>query len=156
MLRAQRVESIGTLAGGIAHDLNNVLAPILMSVQLLKLKLPDEKRQRLLSVLETNTKRGAGLVKQVLSFAQGIEGKRTTLQLRPLVLEIQKLAQETFLESIEFQVDMLSDLWMVSGDVTQLHQVLMNLCINARDAMPDGGILKIAGQNFSLITTMPR
>ncbi|HEY9847672.1 MAG TPA: PAS domain S-box protein, partial [Candidatus Caenarcaniphilales bacterium] len=100
-LRAQRMESIGTLAGGIAHDLNNVLAPILMSVQLLKLKLPDEQRQRLLAILETNTRRGADLVKQVVSFTQGIEGKRTILPVRQLILEAQKMVQETFPKSIE-------------------------------------------------------
>jgi PAS domain S-box-containing protein len=148
-LRAQRMESIGTLAGGIAHDLNNVLAPILMSVQLLERKLHDEQSQRLLATLETNTKRGADLIKQVLSFARGLEGKRMMLQIRHLILEIEKIAKETFPKTIDFQTNVPTrSLWRISGDATQLHQVLMNLCVNARDAMPDGGTLSISAENL--------
>ncbi|HEY9872532.1 MAG TPA: PAS domain S-box protein, partial [Candidatus Obscuribacterales bacterium] len=104
-LRAQRLESLGTLAGGIAHDLNNVLAPILMAVQLLQLKLLDEQSQQWLEILETNVKRGADLVKQVLSFARGCQGDRTTLQLRHLILEIKHIARQTFPKSIEVYMD---------------------------------------------------
>ncbi|HEY9846910.1 MAG TPA: response regulator, partial [Candidatus Caenarcaniphilales bacterium] len=147
-LRAQRMESIGILAGGIAHDLNNILAPILMAVQLLEKKLHDQQSQRLLKTLETNTKRGADLIKQVLSFARGLEGKRTLLQLRHLILEIKQIAQETFPRSIEISIDLPPDLWTLSGDATQLHQVLMNLCVNARDAMPEGGTLSITAENL--------
>lgn len=147
-LRAQRLESLGTLAGGIAHDLNNVLAPILMAVQLLEMKLLDEQSQEWLSILETNVKRGAELVKQVLSFARGYEGDRVTLQIRHLVSEIRHIVKETFPKDIEFYVDLPNDLWTVYGDVTQLHQVLLNLCVNARDAMPNGGVLSITAQNI--------
>ncbi len=147
-LRAQRMESIGTLAGGIAHDLNNVLAPILMTAQLLETQLHDERSKRLLPILITNAKRGAALVKQVLSFARGLEGKFTTLQVKHLILEIKQIVQQTFPKSIEISADIPPDLETVSGDATQLHQVLMNLCVNARDAMPDGGILKISAENF--------
>lgn len=146
-LRTQRLESIGTLAGGIAHDLNNVLAPILMSVQLLEKKLKDEASQRLLDTLENNAKRGADLVKQILSFARGIEAKRTLVQIRHLISEIKQIAKETFPKSIEFQTDIPRDLWTLSGDATQLHQVFLNLCVNARDAMPSGGILSIYAEN---------
>ncbi len=90
-LRAQRMESIGTLAGGIAHDLNNVLAPVLMAVQLLLLKFPQE--QQLLGTLETNIKRGAGLIKQVLSFAKGLEGQRTAVQIKHTILEVEHIAR---------------------------------------------------------------
>ena len=147
-LRAQRMESIGTLAGGIAHDLNNVLAPILMAVQLLELKLTDERSLGWLKILETNAKRGADLVKQVVSFARGIEGDRTLVQVRHIISEIRQIARETFPKSIEVHMDISQDLWAVSGDVTQLHQVFMNLCVNARDAMPDGGTLSITGENL--------
>lgn len=147
-LRSQRMESIGTLASGIAHDLNNLLTPILMSAQLLQMKIPHEQSQRLLKIIESNVKRGAALTKQVLSFAQGIEGKRVILQVRHLISEIKDIAQQTFSKSIEFYTDITPDLWSVSGDVTQLHQVLMNLIINARDAMPDGGTLSICAKNF--------
>jgi PAS domain S-box-containing protein len=147
-LRAQRMESIGRLAGGIAHDLNNVLAPILMAVQLLELKLLDERSQDWLKILETNAKRGADLVKQVVSFARGIEGERTIVQVRHLISEIRQIAKETFPKSIEVYTDLVQDLWTVCGDATQLHQVLMNLCVNARDAMPEGGTLKISAGNL--------
>ncbi len=148
-LHAQRLESIGTLAGGIAHDLNNVLTPIIAAAQLLlSTQLNDQKRQRLLMTVETSAKRGAALVKQVLSFARGLEGKRTILQLRHLLLEIKHIAKETFPRAIEFFMDIPSELWVVSGDATQLHQVFMNLCVNARDAMPNGGTLKISAENL--------
>lgn len=148
VLRTQRMESIGTLASGIAHDLNNVLAPILMSVQLLQLKLQDERSQRLLATLENNAKRGANLIKQVLSFARGLEGKRTTLQVGHLIWEIEAIVKQTFPKSTEVYTHIPRELWTVSGDATQLHQVLMNLCVNARDAMPGGGILSISAENL--------
>jgi PAS domain S-box-containing protein len=148
-LRAQRMESIGTLASGIAHDLNNALAPILMSVQILEHKLQDEQSQRILKTLETNTKRSADLVKQVLSFARGVEGKRTTLQVRHIIKEIEQIVKQTFSRSIEICTDIpMLDLWTISGDATQLHQVLMNLCVNARDAMPNGGTLELCARNL--------
>lgn len=155
-LRAQRMESIGTLAGGIAHDLNNVLAPILMSVQLLQIKYPDDQNQRILKTLETTTKRGAALVKQVLSFARGLEGDgcdkgetlRTIVQVRHLISETNYIVKETFPKSIKFYTDAAPDLWAVSADATQIHQVLMNLVINARDAMPNGGTLSISAENL--------
>ncbi|MBW4623069.1 MAG: response regulator [Cyanosarcina radialis HA8281-LM2] len=147
-LRAQRMESLGTLAGGIAHDLNNVLTPMLMVVQLLQLKLKDEQTQNWLSILETNVKRGAELVKQVLSFARSYEGKRIVLQVGHIVLEIRRIFQQTFPKSIEISTDISPDLWTVFGDATQLHQVLLNLCVNARDAMPYGGTLSITGENI--------
>ena len=147
-LRAQRLESIGTLASGIAHDLNNVLAPILMTAQLLESQLQDARSQRLLSILITNTKRGANLVKQVLSFTRGIEGDRSLLQLKHLLKEIQQVLQETFPKSIEVSTYVSPNLLIVRGDATQLHQVLMNLCVNARDAMLEGGTLTIAAENF--------
>ncbi|NER20615.1 MAG: response regulator [Symploca sp. SIO1C2] len=150
-LRAQRMESIGTLAGGIAHDLNNVLAPILMSVQLLALSIPDDDRsQQWLEILENNTKRGADLVKQVVSFARGIKGDHTIVQVRHLLGEIRQIAQETFPKLIKIKTDIPPNLWTVSGDATQLHQVFMNLCVNARDALTDGGTLSISGQNLAI------
>ncbi len=147
-LRAQRLESIGTLASGIAHDLNNILAPILMTAQLLETQLNDERSQRLLPILIINAKRGANLVKQVLSFTRGLEGDRTVLQLKHLIIEIQQIIRETFPKSIEVCTQIPQNLWTVCGDATQLHQVLMNLCVNARDAMPDGGTLKILAENL--------
>ncbi len=148
LLRAQRMESIGTLAGGMAHDLNNMLTPIMLSLQTLKEKLTDEQNQRMLSILERNSQRSADLIKQVMSFARGVEGEREPLQASHIVSEIEKVAKETFPRNIELRTDVPDDLWTISGDVTQLHQVIMNLCVNARDAMPYGGILSITAENF--------
>ncbi len=151
-LQAQRLESIGTLASGIAHDLNNILTPVLATAQLLQMKLTnlDARSQQMLQVLEANARRGAELVKQVLSFARGIEGKQTILQTKHLIREIQQIARETFPKSIQVWIEVAEDLWTVTGNATQLHQVLMNLCVNARDAMPFGGTLKILAENVTI------
>ncbi len=148
-LRVQRLESLGTLASGIAHDLNNMLTPVLAIAQLLPLKLGnvDETSGRMLVMLEANAKRGANLVKQVLSFARGDEGKRTVLQVKHILKDIEQFAKGTFPKSIEIERDLPRDLWTVSADATQLHQVFMNLVVNARDAMPNGGILSIEAKN---------
>ncbi|MGL5059433.1 MAG: hybrid sensor histidine kinase/response regulator, partial [Microcoleus sp.] len=148
--RAQRLESIGTLASGIAHDFNNLLTPMLAVAQLLPLKIPnlDEQTRRLLLMLENSAKRGANLVQQVLSFSRGTEGKRVILQVGHLLLEAVNLAQRTFPKSIEISTDISTrELWTISADATQIHQVLMNLLVNARDAMPNGGNLTIAIEN---------
>lgn len=150
ILRTQRLESIGTLASGIAHDLNNVLAPILMTAQLLQSQLNDERSQRLLPIIINNAKRGANLVKQVLSFTRGIEGDRTVLQLKHVVQEIEQVIKETFPKSIELKIEVPPDLWVINGNATQLHQVIMNLCVNARDAMVNGGELRISLENCYL------
>lgn len=149
-LRAQRMESIGTLASGIAHDLNNILTPILATAQLLQMKLTnvDERTHKMLELLEINTKRGAALVKQVLSFARGAEGRHTVLQVKHLVWEIEQIVRETFPKSIAIETQVEKDLWTIAGNTIQLHQVLMNLCVNARDAMTQGGTLAITAENF--------
>jgi two-component system, cell cycle sensor histidine kinase and response regulator CckA len=147
-LRAQRMESIGTLAGGIAHDLNNILTPILMSVQFLRMRLPDERSRHIIDTLEESTQRGADLVKQVLSFARGLDGRQANLQVRHIILEIEKVIREAFPRNIDIRTDIPKDLWILSADPTQLHQILMNLCVNARDAMPDGGVLNISAKNL--------
>src|SRR5687768_2199668 len=146
-LRAQRMESIGTLAGGIAHDLNNVLSPILMAIDMLQLKATDETSKKWLEVLRTNAERGGNMVRQVLSFARGVEGERVALQPKHLIKEIVKILRETLPKSIEIAYRLADDLWIISADATQMHQVLMNLCVNARDAMPDGGSISIKAEN---------
>jgi two-component system, cell cycle sensor histidine kinase and response regulator CckA len=152
LLRAQRLESIGTLASGIAHDLNNILTPMLAIAQLLPRRLPhlSERNQEMLKTLETSAKRGAELIKQILSFARGVEGNRIPLQVGYLLTEVRNIAQQTFLKSIEIHLEVDRDLWLISGDATQLHQVFMNLCVNARDAMPHGGLLEIVAGNCQL------
>ncbi|MGH8001897.1 MAG: hybrid sensor histidine kinase/response regulator, partial [Brasilonema sp.] len=150
-LRTQRLESLGTLASGIAHDFNNILTPVLAVAQLLPLKFPnlDENTQQLLRILEGSAKRGADLVTQILSFTRrGVEGSRTIVQTRHLLCDVAQVAQRTFPKSIETQTNIAPNLWTVCADATQLHQVLMNLTVNARDAMPDGGILEISAENL--------
>jgi PAS domain S-box-containing protein len=149
-LRAQRMESIGTLASGVAHDLNNILAPILMSIPMLQGTLPEKTRQSILSSMETSAQRGADIVRQVLTFARGVEGERVLLQPGHLLREMTKIVSETFPKSLTLRSDIPNDLWTVTGDATQLHQVLMNLCVNARDAMPEGGTLTITAENGTL------
>ncbi len=149
-LRAQRMESIGTLAGGIAHDLNNVLSPILTAVELLQMRFTDESSQRLLNILHTNAIRGSEMIRQVLSFARGVEGEYAPLQPNHLIKEIVKILSDTLPKNIEIVFAVSNNLWGVRGDATQLHQVLMNLCINARDAMPQGGRLRIEAENVDI------
>ena len=149
-LRNQRLEGLGSLAGGIAHDLNNILTPIMMSVQLLPLTLDsvNERSQELIEMLDSNVNRGSALVNQILSFARGVEGDRVTLQIRHLIADIKQMIKETFPKSIEVQTDISRDLWTIYGDATQIHQILLNLAVNARDAMPNGGILNLTAENM--------
>jgi PAS domain S-box-containing protein len=149
--RAQRLESLGTLASGIAHDLNNVLTPILAIAQLLPLKFPDvdERTRELLTALESSAKRGADMVRQILAFTRGQEGNRIHLQVAHLISEVVRIARRTFPKAIEISANLpAQDPWLVCADATQLHQVFMNLMVNARDAMPDGGSLAISAENF--------
>jgi signal transduction histidine kinase len=141
----------------MAHDLNNLLTPVLMAAQLLQRRLQDKKSQELLQILETNTKRGAALVQQVLTFASGVEGRHALLQINTLLTDISSMLCYTFPANIqvEFQSPQ-ADLWPIIADVTQIHQVMMNLCLNARDAMVDGGVLRIEAINFWVDRTTPQ
>jgi len=149
-LRAQRMEGVGMLAGGIAHDLNNVLAPILMSVELLRDAGLPPKLLPVVDTIERSSRRGADIVKQVLTFARGSEGERGPVQLRHLVKDMVRMTSETFPRDIRIESDMPANLWPVRGDATQLHQVLLNLSVNARDAMPKGGVLRFSASNLQL------
>jgi len=150
-LRAQRMEGIGTLAGGIAHDLNNVLAPILMSIDLLKLDAGDDpQRLQMLDTIRASARRGAELVRQVLSFARGVEGQRVAVNLHHLVDDLAHIITETFPRRLRIVTEIPSNLWFIVGDATQLHQVLLNLAVNARDAMPEGGTLTFAADNLNV------
>ena len=146
-LRAQRLESIGTLAGGIAHDLNNLLTPVLMGVGLIKLGPVSENNARVLDTIERSARRGTELLKQVLSFARGVAGERVAVHPGLVIREIEGMMRNTFPKNIVFEAVIAKDVWSVSGDPTQLNQVLLNLCVNARDAMPDGGKLGIVAHN---------
>ncbi len=149
-LRAQRVETIGALTGGIAHDLNNILAPIMMSAPLLRQGLTPEEMEQLLNTVETCAQRGSDLVRQLLTFGRGAAARQKTVHPKQLIEEMAKLTRETFPKNIELSFQVPADLWPVSADATQLDQVLLNLCVNARDAMPDGGRLALCAENVRL------
>jgi PAS domain S-box-containing protein len=149
-LRSQRLESIGTLAAGVAHDLNNILAPILLVTPLLRGDLAGEDKEKFLSLVQASAARGANIVKQVLTFARGADGARVLVQPIYLVEEVAKITGETFPKSITIRTRHSENLWLVEGDPTQLQQVLLNLCVNARDAMPDGGTLRLEAENFQV------
>lgn len=137
--RGQRMETIGTLASGIAHDLNNVLAPVMMSATLLREAETVEEREKVLSILEGSVRHGSELIKQVLAFARGVANHPMLLQPVHLVKEFRRMVENVFPKSIQINVDYLADVHPIVADPTQVHQVLMNLCVNARDAMPEGG-----------------
>jgi PAS domain S-box-containing protein len=149
-LRTQRMESIGQLASGIAHDLNNILAPILISTELLRQKIHDKEGLELLATMEASAKHGEDVVKQVLWFGRGLEGKCDPVNPKQLLEEVISIISETFSKSIEVETDIATDVHPVTGDQMQLHQVLLNLCVNARDAMPTGGKLKLGARNFTV------
>lgn len=147
LLRTQRLESVGRLAGGIAHDLNNILVPMLMSPPILREAIPDPQVRELVDTIETGARRGAEIIRQLLTFSRGAEGQRIPVQLSTLTSDMQKIVRETFPKNIKVEVSNAPGLWLVSGDTTQLHQILMNLCVNAADAMPDGGTLRLSVEN---------
>ena len=149
-LRAQRLESIGILAGGVAHDLNNILAPILLAVPIVRMRVSDPQGLMLLDTVEASANRGAQIVRQILTFSRGLRTERIVIQARHLLKEIAELIQETFPRNIEIETDLPRTLWTIEADTTQMHQVFMNLCVNARDAMPQGGPLLLAGENVEL------
>lgn len=155
LTRTQRLESIGMLASGIAHDLNNVLTPILLSIELLKAKYPASDGRKHLETVEAAAQRGAGIVRQVLTFARGIDGERAEVQPRYLLKDVGQLIEETFPRNIEVRYEAPRDVRPVRGDLTQLHQVILNLAVNARDAMPQGGVLTLSARDCTLDTPPP-
>ncbi|MFO1449011.1 MAG: ATP-binding protein [Opitutaceae bacterium] len=153
-LRAQRLESIGTLAGGIAHDFNNLLSPILIGVEVLKRTTQGTEAKKIIGMIEESSLRAASLVKQILSFARGEEGARVSVLLSYVVREVEAIALRTFPRNIAVRLNVEKDLWLVHADPTQMNQILMNLCVNARDAMPAGGRLTLSVRNIVVDETM--
>jgi PAS domain S-box-containing protein len=141
-LRSQRLEAIGTLASGLAHDLNNALSPITMGLEILEDEVVEEVD--LLETMRASARRCADLVRQVLTFSRGAEGARVRIQPFALLTEIKALLVATFPKNIDLRFLFARSLPYISCDVTQIHQILLNLCVNARDAMsPNGGTLTL-------------
>jgi len=149
-LRAQRLESIGALAGGIAHDLNNIFSPILMTAQMLTEKLSDEEREKTLAVLTGCAQRGSEMVSRILAFARGTGGLKQRLQMDAVLAEVTRLLQSILPRPVRLKIKIEPGLPAILGNSTQIHQILMNLCVNARDAMPGGGDLLVSAQSANL------
>jgi PAS domain S-box-containing protein len=149
-LHAQRLESLSMLATGIAHDLNNALAPMLMAGEILRMRVTDPRDMKLLELLGQSGQRSAAVVKQIVSFASVGNREKIVVQAKHLLRDILQLMQETFPKSLRLEHEVPGDLWTVQGNPSQLYQVLLNLCINARDAMPQGGTLRLVARNETL------
>ena len=149
-LRAQRMEGIGTLAAGMAHDLNNILAPILISAGSMRLELAPQDRESAIRRIEMSVQRAAEIIRQVLTFGRGVGGERMAVNAAELLDDVSKIIGQTFPKNITITAEAAAGLWPIMGDKTQLHQVLLNLCINARDAIPKGGPLSLHARNFTV------
>jgi PAS domain S-box-containing protein len=145
LAQAQKLESLGTLAGGIAHDFNNLLAIVLGQARLLE-QTPAEElpRKTSLSAIIQTCERGATLVRQLLTFARKSAADFKVVPLASLLEESLNLLRQTLPRSIDLRLELEADLPPIMADATQIQQVIINLCLNARDAMPDGGLLMVS------------
>jgi signal transduction histidine kinase len=143
-IRAQKMESIALLTGGMAHDLQNILAPVAMSVPLLQAKVSDKAGQDILKAVEESANSGLELVKNILTYGRGIAGERVAVDLPRVIDQVLSVVNPGLLPGIRIERKLNGHLPSVEGDLHQLKQVFLNLCVNARDAMPSGGLLTIA------------
>lgn len=153
LIRSQSLEKISMVASGLSHDLNNIFSAILGAAQLLseKFSKTDDRSQELMKILESNVERGSALLSRIVSISrQNLELKLTEVQIANLLREVEQTIKEVFPKSIELRCEIPSNLWRLRADITQLHQMLINLVINARDAMPDGGILELSAANMAI------
>ena len=149
-LRMERLENMGLLSARVAHDLNNMLAPMKLALPMLRSSISDTTARNLLDSLESTVGRATALVRQILEYADGVGGQLQLVPMQQLLEEIGLFASETFPRNIRIKGDISPDLWQVNANLSQIHQVLLNLCVNARDAMLDGGTLKIGAENCHL------
>lgn len=156
LLRTQRLESIGRLASGIAHDLNNILTPMLMAPLMLRAVIDDPMALEVVDSIESSARRGAAIIKQLLTFSRGMPGNRIPVRLRSIVREMTKLITQTFPKNISLHTELERDTWPILGDPVQIHQVLLNLCVNARDAMPQGGVLTLSVEQVVVADSIAR
>ena len=149
-LRVQRTESIGLLAGGVAHDINNALVPIMVSADMLESIVTDADGRQFVASIRSSAQHGAALVRQLLAFARGAVGQHNELNLQPVLQDFISFVAQTFPRNVELNLEAPEEPWAVRGDSTQLKQVLINLCLNSRDAMPNGGRIAIRLENQML------
>jgi PAS domain S-box-containing protein len=149
-MRAQRLESIGTLAGGIAHDLNNILSPIMLSIDMLKTMSHDPQATKILETIEVSAQKGSDIVKQISSLARGLEGDGVDTEPKHLLKDLEKVIKDTFPREARLKFSLPNDTWTIHGDSTQVHPILLNLCVNARDAAPHRGSLTISVEKCEL------
>src|SRR6185369_3464204 len=149
-LRAQRLESLGSLASGVAHDLNNVLTPILMSAGMLADTARTAAERNLIQLLGDSARRGADIVQQLLLYGRGGDSQRSLLNVAAVIKDMEQMMRGTFPKNITVTAQVPKDLWTIDGDRTQIHQVLLNLCVNSRDALPEGGRLSVVAENIHI------
>ncbi|HEY6842732.1 MAG TPA: PAS domain S-box protein [Thermoanaerobaculia bacterium] len=142
---AATMQSLGTLAGGLAHDFNNILSIVLTHATVVELSLAHRERVlRAIETIKSAVNRGSSLSRQILTFARKTDVRFSNIDINPLAMEIGSMVREMFPRTIQIELDLAASLPAVRGDSDQLHQAMLNLCLNARDAMPNGGTLRIA------------
>jgi two-component system cell cycle sensor histidine kinase/response regulator CckA len=146
LLHRQKMESVGTMAGGIAHDFNNILTGILGYASLLKYRLSDQAElQRFVQIIETSSLRAADLIRQLLAFSRGTQPEGLQLvSANRIIREASKLLESSLGKHVELELDLASSLPFIETNATQVQQAILNLCLNARDAMPGGGKMTIS------------
>ncbi len=150
LLHTQRMESLGALAGGLAHDMGNMLGSVLMLLESLPVERDPEKQQANIQQAVIAARKGVDMVEQMLVFASGGDGRQDTLDTGALLADVLSLLQSALDQRIQLDLRLSQDLWSLQGDGVQLQQVLMNLCLNARDAIVERGIIRIRARNVTL------
>ena len=150
LIQAQKLESLGTLASGIAHDFNNILGIIIGHATLIqRLQLEPERMADSITTITTAAQRGAALVRQLLTFARKSDVILQRISINDLIKELVSLTKETFPKTVTVSTKLADKLPTILADSTQIHQVFLNLCVNARDAMPNGGSLSFSTRLIS-------
>jgi PAS domain S-box-containing protein len=148
VVEAQKLEAVGTLAGGIAHDFNNILQAILGYTQILLLGKPNQDPDRSkLEAIDRSARRGSELTRQLLLFGRKVESRLRPADLNQEVVQVVEMLERTIPKMIEIQCELGDGLHLIEADTVQLEQIMMNLGVNARDAMPEGGVLRFETAN---------
>lgn len=150
LCHAQRLEAIGRLSGSIAHELNNILTPILLASELMGSSDSAGEFEANLKTIQTCAQQGCEIVRQILSFARGVAANRGPVSVFQVIHDMGLIVKTTFPKEIVVALTVPTNLWPILADPTQVHQVILNLCLNARDAMPNGGRLSISACNVIL------